>query len=90
MNEKKERFTPGPWEVFFDDGDLVHVTTTGGKIISSHHGISTVDQANYLLEAAAPEMLEACREALSDLYYIGAKWKSVRLLETAIKKALGE
>lgn len=46
--------------------------------------------ANARLIAAAPELLTACQEALRDLLYLGAKLKSITVLEAAIKKALGE
>ena len=93
------KHTPGPWRVesanrqnfFF--GIWAQVTKTGSMEIARVSGLAEFDRANANLIAAAPELLEACKEALAEFEWIGpreATSVSQDILTKAIAKAEGE
>ena len=95
----KNRFTPGPWEV--DASECLKVRNTSGSIamiMQTHlRGRRNNDEthANARLIAAAPDMLEALRDAL-DNWEIhnrsgdGMQGDWVHDARTAIAKATGQ
>lgn len=89
----KPKFTPGPWDVR-PDIDGHHATVMRGP-----HGIPHINLPDAHLIAAAPEMYEACVEALAvvdDAYEATghirvAKTSHQRLkIESALAKARGQ
>jgi hypothetical protein len=69
-NETKH--TPGPWEIGKSSGGDFTIyryesNTHIGEVYSTLHGDGERGKANAALIAAAPELLEACKEALRQL-----------------------
>ena len=100
-NETKTQHTPGPWRVRKDGaGRLAGVSDETRKFDCFVWGGVAVDadlmEANARLIAAAPELLEALKEAHAELIRLGAETDAVyaspamRLIFTAIAKAEGK
>ena len=71
MREKGEKLmttkpmhTPGPWEL---TGRTLYGNTRTGRIVTLHSGDDQTFEANARLIAAAPELLEAAKNFLSEL-----------------------
>ncbi len=62
---ERTQHTPGPW---FDNGD--GTVSTEKESIATIHGFLTRHVANAHLIAAAPELLEACKEADELTHYL--------------------
>ena len=71
------KHTPGPWYCSWKDNDLydqggvyrvqpIPVGSTWGKVVKQYN-------ANAHLIAAAPDLLKACKELMSELYLMPAK-----------------
>lgn len=92
--------TAGPWDVVFDRDDRrsLRVSAPGGKYIAVcvERGSLIRDQAefeaNARLIAAAPELLDALEEVVTDLQFSEAPQHRnlVTLARAAIAKAKGE
>jgi hypothetical protein len=95
------KHTPGPWKIL--SGNYGGVTSINASIrerictlketINPKDGNSTNYKANAHLIAAAPEMLEACRQAEITLISWGetSEYSPIRqLLKNAIDKAEGK
>lgn len=67
----KPKFTPGPWEMSYDTGSTRDIITAAGSLPIGSVRVSYVGEgeyhANAHLIAAAPELYEAARRALSSL-----------------------
>lgn len=95
--EIPEAFTPGPWWAHESGAIVAEFKYTGGSTlepvamtcVSTHHG-ADAQRANTLLIAAAPELLDACYDALGFLCsqprYAHAA-EIIGLLTAAIDKA---
>ena len=85
MPEIKEvKHTPGPWEAC---GKAVHAETGREIVFGGHNTRSGSDEeqrANARLIAAAPELLEALKVAVSQ-----ASWTGITQAHAAIAKAEG-
>ncbi len=82
--------TPGPWSVCDGDGKWIVETPEFGIIITAEGGNSDADLANARLVAAAPELLEACRDALRSMEHLtagGVTHPTVLILRAAIERA---
>lgn len=93
--ENKSKPTAGPWEVT-ESGNDIEVMQEDGKSVATI--ISEPEQmANAHLIAAAPELLEAAKMALSTLKrvqeeedgHLAMPWVEVQKLESSIDKAQG-
>lgn len=91
------KFTPGPWDLAWEDGKHGVVgSTTEGKlvcIVGNHPGDGRNDErrANGLLMAAAPDLLDVCERLLHEAE-IGDAVINRRLFEltqVAVNKACG-
>lgn len=98
--KKDVGFTPGPWEVGSGGADgnpnFIYCDDILGSAVASVPGTYTVISleqraANARLIAAAPELLEACQQALYDVVEIksigGIEAPSEAKLRAAIAKA---
>jgi len=94
-------YTKGPWVATLGMSGLIRgIRGEGGKNVVNFNGISAPaseeGQDNARLIAAAPELLEAARQALSDLEWIekqkaGTNMQaSILILRAAIAKAEGK
>jgi hypothetical protein len=99
-----QKHTPGPWFVDSLTGVHVHIDTPASRrrVALACKSIQTTDEeerANARLIAAAPELLEACKEVIATSIFwpksggrgarfegTGAAW---RMLERIIEKAEG-
>ena len=85
------KHTSGPWEtsnrfdIYSESGYFIGCTCGNLTLPKS---VELIDEANAKLIAAAPELLEACKEALYQLQ--GMDSACVMILKDAIKKAEGE
>lgn len=87
--------TPGPWKAHFGPGytDISHVNESGraGRLICSFSVPTDADNANARLIAAAPDLLEGCKRALSILEAESAACKIYKahwaIISAAIAKA---
>lgn len=79
--------TPGPWRIIEDKGALNEAYWIGPEPFHSicevrngaedeEYGGEETEIANARLIAAAPELLEACREALLQIEYLHDKFKA--------------
>ena len=59
--------TPGPWTIKHEEAAFPLVWANG-EVIAETYGIPTRCQANARLIAAAPDLLAACKEALTAFY----------------------
>jgi len=97
----KAQHTPGPWEirpfegvygVFSKEDNEVPVATTdyGGDMLEGAD-CQLTQEANARLIAAAPELLEACKTALSKLNELDrpVNCRAIQVLLGAIAKAEG-
>ena len=100
---EQAKHTPGPY--YIDENNLVRQESTDAVLATIEDGCHAdiadfiaPDQqdANGSLFAAAPELLQACREALADLEGYLAEWETDPALETVqelravIAKATGQ
>ena len=89
------KHTPGPWEPSGNDGHgIVIVESKWGSIARIMRvGCAVQEAANAALISAAPDMLEACREALALLGNPDADSTDAdrveRVLWAAVRKATG-
>ena len=83
-------YTPGPWEIEdCSNGGKVVKRGGPGKVLQSHIQVIPDDDA-YLI-AAAPELLEACKQALLRLNDLGnGSVRTKQILQAAINKAEGK
>jgi len=92
--QKAARHTPGPWEILgfghIYSATAINIASTRGSLVLELNEM----EANARLIAAAPDLLEACKEALAA---IQGEWineeDSSRIeaqLEAAIRKATDE
>lgn len=82
-------YTKGPWE-YYRDYDYASITSLhGSEIINSYKDNNEGNESDYLLIAAAPDLLEALEKL-----YLGFKGKCTKEfqeeIEAAIAKAKGE
>ena len=90
------KHTKGKWEVSEKNG--LQVITRDGETIAYTETCTGLekDEANAQLISAAPELLEACKKALSIIEYLGEEHNTTageeeeKLLKQAIAKAEGE
>jgi len=86
------KHTPGPWGVTPGDGRYI-VGAAGDEVIASVEGQNqAVDEANALLIAAAPELLDALRKsarALKGAHRNTYIQDAINAVEAAIAKAEG-
>lgn len=61
------KFTPGPWEVWADRGEIWMVRQSNGNDIYLGCLNGDSDEADACLIAAAPDLFAACGEALAAL-----------------------
>ena len=90
---KHLKSTPGPWTANFDDNQPTVVNSEGVLIADVNVFDGTEEDANAYLIAAAPELLEACRWAITELTATEEQRTADTLADTlerlreAIKKA---
>ena len=98
---EQAKHTPGPWTLepsCIRGGDRSRslVICGPGRVSGRSPAEHGEDEANARLIAAAPELLQACREALADLEGYLAEWETDPALETVqelravIAKATGQ
>ncbi len=96
-NRKHNSYTPGPWTVA--ELDRLYVNSPGGTIVIHPGGSYRAKigelQANARLIAAAPELLEAGKEALAWWHSIPSNIEKkepgwLALVRAAIRKAEGD
>lgn len=85
------KHTPGPWS-YHRGVDYIHVVAEDGPITGDLRYPCDDDEANHRLIAAAPELLEAVRDALEEFHHPGSARYSrgkdiTEVLEAAIAKA---
>jgi hypothetical protein len=89
--ETKAKHTPGPWQLRLRIRDSAIIETDDRTIATTLHYGDTDKQAdaNARLLAAAPELLEACKAALSELAMpeISMEGRLQKVLRAAIAKA---
>lgn len=96
MSETKEqaKHTPGPW-ILDEYGPEFTMRTVRGKslgggtevaIITTGSYSDEVEEANARLIAAAPELLEACKQAEWQYEQLGDS-RAIKMLRAAIAKA---
>ena len=89
------KHTAGPWRVGDDDFNSENAFISAGKdylqlaTIHAIHGKREAE-ANAQLIASAPELLEACKEALKYFDQIDFRGANARQLTKAIAKAEGD
>ena len=88
----KQTYTPGPWGI--EKWDRACLIISGQAIIAPAPDSASREEreANARLIAAAPELLEACKEALviaKHLKHDADSWLYVELAKKAIAKAEG-
>lgn len=84
----KIKHTPDPWTADLNEGMILSKCINEyGNFIVTHiaRDLTNEDKSNVQLMAAAPELLEACKIALSE----GDELTSIRALQAAISKAEG-
>lgn len=103
-NNHAHKFTPGPWEYKVDYSDRsprivveiprkpfpqkINFGILGEDDCPSDKCCKTEEHANAKLTAAAPDLLEACQEALKELqYHNWQNTKTFNLIQEVIKKA---
>ena len=95
----KDSFTPGPWayEVGSTRGhiksvapELLPSTPTICKLLDCARSVAHQREANSRLIAAAPELLEACKQAQICLADSGEYSVTEKMLDAAIAKAEGK
>ena len=81
-NERKEKFTPGPWRVCYDRAfERFYICTADAIDVVGHAN----DRADARLIAAAPEMYEVLHNITLDVRYF-----DMDKIEAILKKARGE
>ena len=76
---KTAKFTPGPWkvsEIFLNNEPnhaAVHQMAWGGEIIADLGTAGEYNNADALLIAAAPELLEACKHSAKSCHHPACK-----------------
>ena len=96
MTTNEHRFTPGPWHLLItrDNNSLFTHYVWPASDIDSCRIAAVYGEANAHLIAAAPELLEACKNALRTFgYYADAGHdvdEPMDMLEAAIAKAEGK
>lgn len=101
----KSKHTPGPWYASINEGQAYRISQqpTGGTfwIAETFAGVmGNEEEANANLIAAAPDLLDACVEALDRLRHVasvepqlngyGARRETIQQLTAAIAKAKGQ
>jgi len=80
-------YTPGPWEA---DTNRNHVVDTRGLTVAaiSPGAARSAEQrdANARLIAAAPELVEACWDAISQIEYLHEKFSPTRSGEAVLSR----
>ena len=105
MTERKEKFTPGPWEVIFQECGLGNISQRKFTVRGGGHSVAgcyctnpdknAENDANGYLIAAAPEMYELLQH-YADLLDAGDATAECRmyedraLIEKVLKKVRGE
>lgn len=93
--QTKASHTPGPWILKPYRKDFSIGISGESEYVVTVTGMSEKDKANARLIAAAPELLEACKDALESLKRLidaeGAyRVTNISQLQSAIRKALGK
>lgn len=100
--EQMTKFTRGKWKWDKHGGNVNRIRITCGKVLAWVEGEDEEAEANARLMAAAPDLLQACMNALDSLrgvvgvlypdgtYAIGEGVINTEELRFAIAKALGE
>ena len=102
MNERKEKFTPGPWKlerkIISSIGTVISIVDTNENTILNsgepYGGITPENEGDMELIAAAPDMYAALKKILSAAVVIG--WsnlsadKVIPMITSALAKARGE
>jgi hypothetical protein len=88
------KYTPGPWVAPKRAAALGDVCTEDGHKVCMLWGMNSLPEgsprANARLIAAAPELLEACKELLAFIDFVGkTQDESIPLARAAIAKATG-
>lgn len=95
----KAKHTPGPWIIEATPRSIAedYVIRTEHSVVAAILPLYNEDEtdANARLIAAAPELLEAAKEAREALQPFlteepAAEWTAARMLDAAIAKATGE
>jgi len=87
------KWTPGPWELSYDHGSTRDVISTKGSLPICTMRLSWITHeqyaANALLVAAAPELVEALKEARAIIEQFGCEIDTAALLkiDAALAKA---
>jgi len=87
------KFTKGPWMAWQPRGDESVPVRTDGlgiTIAYAHQGAITNARANAHLIAAAPELYDACCEALIMLKHLNVTGSLIDQVDSALAKARGE
>ena len=98
------KHTQGPWTCFVGNANgrgLIRIESSSESPIPGKHICSMprgeISEQNALLIAAAPELLDACKEAILQIEYLHSKFKEtgsgnnvVSRLQAAIAKTEGE
>lgn len=91
MKSKVNQHTPGPWYVH---GSIISPTPTGKRFAIAEVFRDSIEtaNANARLIAAAPDLLEACKQAVNalELAHGGRDTLVLRKLRGTIEKATGE
>ena len=89
--ERKEKFTPGPWEVTCDGNMVEHASDDIADLFGENY------KANAALIAAAPDMYAALVKAVADYGKPGGPWNVpsepgtwIHSATSALSKARGE
>lgn len=103
MAEQESKHTPGPWRIALGSHDLIYAGATlvaqADCGLFSESNVPRVDEvsANARLISAAPELLEALKEARLQIDYLHGKFKEtgsgnsvLSTIDAAIAKAEGE
>lgn len=83
------KYTPGPWETFEMVTGAWALNSAVLNVGTYEPGGAAAAESNARLIAAAPELLEACKEAMP-LIKIGNTMQAYFILSCAIKKAEGK
>ena len=85
--------TPGPWKFYDDSNDgktnRIEIVAIGKTVARIYHSVPAEDLPNARLIAAAPDLLEALKDALCVLECCGKDYPAASKAQAAIAKATG-